>query len=185
MLPISDAESGYYLLGLLNSRVCEYFCRNVFAAKANGYYEVQPEPLSRFPIPNASPADQDAIGKLAQAITKEAQARYSLHEKVRHRLHDLGAPGVGLNQKLAAWWTLDFPGLRREVAKVFKTDIPLKDRDEWEAWLTEQQAAHHVHTNAIIGHETDLNARVYALFQLGDAEIKVIEGTTKYRYGEI
>ncbi len=186
VLPLPDRETGFYLLGLLNSHVCEYFSRSVFSPKANGYYEVQPEALARFPIPNAAPADREAIGILAQEITHEAQARYTLHEKVRHRLQsDLGTPATRLNQKLTAWWTLDFPTLRRELVKVTKADIPIKDRSEWEAWLGEQRAAHDKYTDAIIQRETDLNARVYALFSLAAEEIKLMEAATKYRYGEV
>jgi hypothetical protein len=33
--------------------------------------------------------------------------------------------------------------------------------------------------------ETDLNARVYTLFDLTPAEIKIVEESTKYRYGEV
>ena len=40
-------------------------------------------------------------------------------------------------------------------------------------------------TAAIVRHETDLNARVYALFDLAPADIRLIEESTKYRYGEV
>lgn len=33
--------------------------------------------------------------------------------------------------------------------------------------------------------ETRPNARVYALFDLSPAEIRIIEASTKYRYGEV
>jgi hypothetical protein len=33
--------------------------------------------------------------------------------------------------------------------------------------------------------ETELNARVYALFDLTAAEIAIIEESTKYQYGEV
>jgi len=33
--------------------------------------------------------------------------------------------------------------------------------------------------------ETDLNRRVYSLFDLSAAEVKIIEESTKYRYGEV
>jgi hypothetical protein len=186
VLPVPDMKTGYYLLGLLNSHVCEYFCRSVFAAKANGYYEVQPEPLSRFPTPNAPDADRDAIGTLALEITAEAKKRYALHEKVRQRLQtDFGSSGTALNQKLTAWWSLDFPGLRRELVKVFKRDIPVKERDDWQEWFEAQTKAHTERTSAIVARETDLNARVYALFKLKEAEIALIEAATKYQYGEV
>ena len=186
VLPVPDMKTGYYLLGLLNSHICEYFCRSVFAAKANGYYEVQPEPLSRFPIPNASDEDKAAVGMLAREITAEAKARYAQQEKVRQRLvTDFGSPGISLNQKLTAWWTLDFPGLRRELVKVFKHDIPVKERDEWQEWFEAQTKAHTERTGAIVVRETALNARVYTLFQLKEAERALIEAATKYRYGEV
>jgi hypothetical protein len=40
-------------------------------------------------------------------------------------------------------------------------------------------------TDAIVRMETNLNARVYALFDLTPAEIKIIEQSAKYRYGEV
>ena len=38
---------------------------------------------------------------------------------------------------------------------------------------------------AIVRLETQLNTRVYGLFDLTPAEIKIIEESTKYRYGEV
>jgi len=37
----------------------------------------------------------------------------------------------------------------------------------------------------MVGLETDLNRRIYALFDLSAAEVKLIEASTKYRYGEV
>ncbi len=186
VLPVPDEFVGGYLLGLLNSRVSEFYSRHVFAPKANGYYEVQPGALTRFPVPNAPDAERAAIGALAWTITNEARARYALHEKVRRRiLSDLGTPGKPLNQKLSAWWTLTFPAFRAELVKAFRQEIPLKERDDWEAYLAARQAEHARHTQTIVQNETDLNARVYALFDLTADEKQTIEESTKYRYGEV
>jgi len=119
-------------------------------------------------------------------ITEHAQARYALHQRVRHRLQaDLGTPEAKLNQKLTAWWEQDFSILRAEVKKVFKHDIPLADRDEWETWHIANRAEHARLTAEIIRLETELNTRVYALFDLTTEEIAIIEESTKYRYGEV
>ena len=80
---------------------------------------------------------------------------------------------------------MNFPTFRAELKKVFKRDIPLAERDEWEAWLRQQRAQHQQFTAEIIRLETELNERVYALFDLTPAEIKMIEDSTKYRYGEV
>jgi hypothetical protein len=64
-------------------------------------------------------------------LTAKARARYDLHRTARARIRsDLGAPDIALNQKLTAWWALDFPAFRAELHKVFTRDIPLKDRDD-------------------------------------------------------
>jgi hypothetical protein len=109
-----------------------------------------------------------------------ARARYTLHRI----LTDLGAPGARLNRKLTAWWELDFAGFLAEVRKAFKREIPLRQRDDWEGWLAACRAEHKQRTAEIVRLETQLNARVYALFDLTAAEIKLIEESTKYRYGE-
>ncbi len=125
-------------------------------------------------------ADREAIGALAMAITEYARARYVLHQRVRHRLQaDLGTPDTSLNQKLTAWWNLDFAALRAEVKKVFKHDIPLADRDDWETFLTTDRAEHARLTSEIIQLETELNARVYALFDLTPEEIAIVEERTR------
>jgi len=68
---------------------------------------------------------------------------------------------------------------------VFKRDIPVKERDDWQEWFGAQQQAHTDRTAAIVVRATDLNARVYALFQLEAAESALIEAATKYKYGEV
>ncbi len=186
VIPTPDDKTAAYLLGLLNSRVSEYFCRNIFAAKANSYFEIQPSGLSQFPVPDVSTAESDAIGVLAMAITAQARKRYILHTQTRHRISsDLGAAGKTLNQRLTAWWNLDFSAFRAELQKVFKRDIPVKNRDEWEEWFTSRKSEHQRHTEMIVHLETELNSRVYALFALNADAIQLIEESTRYRYGEV
>jgi hypothetical protein len=55
----------------------------------------------------------------------------------------------------------------------------------WEEWLAARRAEHAQRTAEIVRLETQLNARVYTLFDLAPAEIKIIEESTKYRYGEV
>jgi hypothetical protein len=177
---------GNYLLGILNSRVCEYYCRKVFAPKANGYFEIQPGELSRLPVPEASDEERGTVGRLAAEITVGSRIRYALHERSRRRiLSDLGTPDKKLNQKLTAWWNLDFSAFRAEVKKVFKQDIPLSERDEWEDWLEGRREQHAQQTAGIVHLETHLNERIYGLFDLTADAIQVVEESTKYRYGEV
>jgi hypothetical protein len=149
-------------------------------------YRLIDQYMRPLPIPDAPASACETIGALAMEITEQARARYNLHRATRRRiLSDLGVPGKSLNQKLTTWWDLDFATFRSEIQKVFKREIPLKERDDWEAWHADRCAAHKRYTAEIVRLETELNTRVYALFDLSPAEIAVIETSTKYRYGEI
>ena len=92
---------------------------------------------------------------------------------------------LALNQKLTAWWELDFAGFLAQVRAALKREIPVRQRDDWEGWLASGRAEHEGRTAEIVRLETQLNQRVYTLFDLTAAEIKVIEESTKYRYGEV
>ncbi len=178
------------LLGILQSRAIWFavsqLCQPLRLRAGLWQYRILPQFISRLPIPDASATDRQAIGALAMAITEQARARYDLHRKAQHRLlTDFGVPGKTLNQKLTAWWALEFTRLRAELQKVFKRDIHIAQRDEWESWLAERKAEHRMRTAEIVRLETELNARVYGLFGLTTAEIVIVEESTKYRYGEV
>ena len=108
--------------------------------------------------------------------TDIARERYALHQRIRHRIRtDLGDGSGTLNQKLAAWWKLDFRTFRNEVAKALKTDIPLKERPDWEKSLTEWRDEHTGLTSRLVAAETEINDRVYGLFGLGRDDIKFLD----------
>jgi hypothetical protein len=179
-----------WLLGILNSRVIWFtisFLALGLGERAGAErYQLFAQYISRLPIPDTPAAEREAIGSLAMQITEVARTRYKLHERARRRiLSDLGGGGGKLNQKLTRWWELDFATFRAEVKKALKHDIPLKERDEWDEWLEAQREKHQQHTAQIVQWETDLNGRVYALFDLSPAEIAIIEESTKYQYGEV
>ena len=69
--------------------------------------------------------------------------------------------------------------------KALKRELPVRQRDDWEEWLAARRAEHAQRTAEIVRLETQLNARVYTLFDLTAAEIRLIEADTKYRYGEV
>jgi hypothetical protein len=56
-----------FILSLLNSSVSSMWCHVVFQDKQNAY-EVQPEPLASFPVPNTTASDKAALEALADGI---------------------------------------------------------------------------------------------------------------------
>jgi hypothetical protein len=178
------------LLALLQSRVLWFvimqICTPLRLRAGLWQFRMIPQFARRLPIPDMPDPDREALASLAMQATDRARTRYELHQRVRHRIiTDLQVPEGKLNQKLTAWWTLDFSALRAELRKLTKRDLPVNERDEWEAWHTAQCTEHTRLTDQIIAAEEDLNVRVYSLFGLTPTEIALIEETTKYRYGEV
>jgi len=190
-------NTGYFVagaspavLGILQSRplwfAISQICQPLRLRAGLWQYRLFPQFMERLPVPDLADDQRRSLGDLALRISALARERYDLHRRARHRvLVSLGKPGRTLNQKLTAWWSLDFTTFRAEVKGTLGADIPVKQHDEWETWLAERRDEHERLTAEIVQLETALNARVYALFDLSQAEIALIEASTKYRYGEV
>lgn len=180
-------------LALLNSRVIWFAISQIavpLRLRAGLWqYQVTRQFVRRLPIPALTAAQESSLGALAEEITALAGSRYRLHESARHRIGtDLGDQGSGgkLNEALHNWWDLpDLAAFRAAVKKSFKAEVPVKERGEWESWLTDQQAQHRALTDQIIDRETRLNAVVYQAFDLTPDEIALVERATKYPYGAV
>ncbi len=168
-----------WLLGIVNSAVISWFFSQISTQIRGGYVRFIAQYVEQIPIP-AAPADvQEEMGTLAQALSQQAQARYYLHQQVRHRiLTDMGTHK--LNQKLSKWWELEVPAIRREVNQNFGKDVPVWEREEWEVWMQEQREQHHHLTAEIVRQEKALNTLVYAIYDLSTEEIALVEEHSKY-----
>lgn len=80
-----------------------------------------------------------------------------------------------LNQKLNAWWRLDFRAFRVELRKALKTELPLKERADWEAALAGWQGEHQTLTRRLVDLETAVNDRVDHRFALTPAERRTLD----------
>jgi len=178
-----------YLLGILQSRVCWFCITRLCSPLAERLgaiiYRLKSQFITHLPIPELDDDQCNRISNLVQLITELAQQRYQVRRKTTHRIqYDLGIPQTKLNQRLETWWKLSFKEFREELIKVFKRDIPLKDRDDWEQLLRERSTDIRRMTEEISRLEIELNKAVYAAFGLNDEEIKLIEQEIKYQYGE-
>ncbi len=135
--------------------------------------------------------DRAAHDILALSATATARERHTLHRTVRQRIaSDLGAAAGTLNNALTEWWNLDFPTFRAEVKKAFKTDIPVRERDDWQNALSTWRTDHARLTDRLIAIEEEINDRTYRLFHLTPEEIRTLEDfqertKTFYPLGEV
>ena len=103
--------------------------------------------------------------------------RYALQQEITRRIPDLATgTATKLTERLKAWWDLpDFAAFQAEVKKALKSDIPLKARNEWENWIAENRTQIHALSAQIAAAEAEINAKVYALFNLTPEEIELLE----------
>ena len=129
-------------------------------------------------IPKISAEQKTDLEGLTNSCQTAAQKRLALQTALTRRLPDLCPPGrePKLTNKLKEWWTLpDFAAFRAEVKKVFKADIPLADRSDWEDWINRDRAEIARLTAEIAQAEAQIDSIVYDLFDLTEDEIALLE----------
>ncbi len=57
-----------FLLGILNSKACDYFIKSIASTKQGGYFEYKPMYVSKSPIPDATEKDKKSIQELVKTI---------------------------------------------------------------------------------------------------------------------
>ena len=87
-----------------------------------------------------------------------------------------------LTGKLENWHELDFAAFRDEVKKAFRSDIPVKERGDWEAYLAENAAEVRRLTDEIATAEREIDQIVYRLFDLTPDEIALLEASLAGQY---
>ncbi|MEI7456881.1 MAG: TaqI-like C-terminal specificity domain-containing protein [Nitrosomonadales bacterium] len=169
-------DVSYFELGILISSVNWFFIRSTASLMSGGFFQVHGHVLEKCPFPTASNSQRAEIATLAEACQRAAEARRDTQVAFRNRIADLApTPGIKLNTKLNNWWELDFAAFRAEIKKLYKQDIPLVERNDWEGYFNSQRAIVVEHTAQITLQEAALNRVVYTLFDLTSDEIALIE----------
>ncbi|MDX2177722.1 MAG: DNA methyltransferase [Candidatus Sumerlaeia bacterium] len=182
-------------LSLLNSHTLWFcisqLCLPLRLRKGLWQYQSKSQFIERLPIPALSAEDDAALARIAEEVTDFARERHALHRATRHRIvADLLPRDARATNAITTWWELDLRALREELARAAKSDIPVRERADWEAFLATQRTAHERLTAAIVSREEELNDRVYRLYGLSAAEVRMLEDfmrrtKTFYPLGEV
>ena len=167
-------------LALLNSAVTWFILGGLSAAQRGGEWrlELRRQYVEKLPIPATTDKQEAELSALAEAAQAAAEKRYDLQQSITRRIPDLAADPASakLTNKLKEWWALpDFAAFQKEVKRALKATIPLQERNEWESWITKTRAENNALTAEIARLEAEINAKVYALFDLTPDEIALLE----------
>ncbi|MDP8997030.1 MAG: N-6 DNA methylase [Pseudomonadota bacterium] len=165
------------LLSYLNSNVFWFYFTAMSPAIRGGFSRLFTQYVNLMPIPNGLENNSAIVAKVALLISSVGKG-ITIEEKFARRIPDLCPPThePKLSTKLQDWWKLEnFAAFRVEVKKVFKTDIPLKERSDWEDLFTTGKAEIEKLSAEIKRNEDEINRIVYELFDLTPEEIKLLE----------
>jgi hypothetical protein len=196
--PFSMDSDGYYLantcyfipsgeqalLSLLNSRLSWFIWIGITNIARGGYLRLRSEFVEQTPIPHLSQPNLHTLRALGETCTSAANRRCEVQSGFRRRILDWAStehPGK-LNRKLEKWWELDFSAFRAEVKRVFRADIPVKERGDWEAYLAESADEVRRLTSVIADAEGEIDAIVYRLFDLTADEVRLLEDSIAGQY---
>ena len=174
------------LLALLNSRLIWFWMFGEASPLRGGQWrlELREQYISRVPIPDFNSAQKLRARAFAETCTLKHKQRLELRSIFYHRvLTDFAqSEHQKLTGKLENFWTIDFAAFRAEVKKAFKTEIPVKDRDDWERYLAEKSAEVTKLNAGIEAAEREIDVIVYELFDLTPNEIKLLEDSLEGQY---
>jgi type I restriction-modification system DNA methylase subunit len=175
----------YYLLGVLNSQAIWFALTSIsipFGERAGEFrYRLIAQYMEKLPIPDAPPAERDAIAKLAEACNTLGTDRYRIEEQVRHRLLTSFRtdPEGKLNEKAQEWWELDFMALGEALKTSFKRKqnpfTAPQTADEWEPYYKAKRAEVDKLRRKLADAEEEINERVYRLFNLTAEETALLK----------
>ena len=178
------ADADYFLLGLLNSRPTWFNLFGITSPLRGGQWrlELREQYMSDLPIPPRQGAQK--VAEIAEQCSNVWAEKARIIAEVDRRIPDLCPPDRApkLNNRLREWWTLDFKSFQAEIKKAFKTDIPLKQRNEWENFLLEEGEKVRRLTAEIEQAEREIDSIVYKLFDLTADEIALLENSLKGQY---
>ena len=162
------------LVAYLNAKALWFFLTGLAPAVRGGFCEARVHYMKELPID----FEQTPFAELEASARSASAERFEIVRNVAHRLADLGAP----EKSFWGWPDFDFAALRTRLAKRFKIEIPVGERDEWEQYFGDRKLEVQRLSDRIADVETEVNERVYRLFDLERDEVALIEEEIGGRY---
>jgi hypothetical protein len=167
-----DKVDYQYLLGILNSKLLDYFFKSY--AKVMDYrYEYYPNPVGKLMVNIASSAKQNIIKELVISIRNSIGNQTNVIKQTVNLLttkYNLKKTSKKLNN----WYELSFSEFTEELKKK-KIQLSLNEEAEWMEYFNEQKEKAQVLEMEIDKTDREINKIIYELYGLTDDEIKIVE----------
>ncbi|MDB4835354.1 Eco57I restriction-modification methylase domain-containing protein, partial [Cyclobacteriaceae bacterium] len=164
------------LLGVLNSKLIEFYLHNTSPVKAGGYFSYSSSILNKLPVCEPS-AD------LVEVVNIVLEHSTNLH-KVTNQFYTYLFSSFGLTQefkKLQNWYELDFGDFIKELNKAIKKvggdKLTKMDEMEWMEVFETKKAEVVALKTEIAQTDKQIDQMVYELYDLTTEEIEIVENS--------
>lgn len=163
-----------YYLGIMNSRIMWFFLKNTGSEYGGGYYVFKTNYLKPFPLPEISNNSQMIIDFVNNQLinNKAFQEQSQKFQRSLERKFSLS----DLPKKLQDWYLLAYADFIKELAKK-KIKLSLSEEAEWESYFTSEAKKALDLKAQIEKTDKEIDQMVYALYELTEDEIKIVEGS--------
>jgi len=169
-----------YILCWLNSKLYNYMFECFFdGLRMSGGYLLYSAPnLKNTYIKNISINEQKPFIEKADLMLNLNNEFYEKKNKFFNRIKKSFGLET-LNKKVNSFYTLEFNDFIKEIEKLGKKKLSLKEQDEWEDYFNEYKKDLSNLKDEIEKTDNKINKRVYKLYGLSKDEIKIIEKSMK------
>ncbi len=171
---ITNKKFSYkYILSLLNSKLINFYYENIFNIGAEFTTAVAIENLDLLPIHEIGLEGQwPLIEKVDTMLFKNKELQAANRQFTQLLLSKF--PELQINTKLDKWFTLNFTDFSKELDKQ-KIKLTLQQESEWLIFFEQEKQKALAIKNEIDTTDAAIDKMVYALYELTEEAIKIIE----------
>ena len=163
-----------YLLSILNSKITKFLMELYAISRRGGYLEYKIQYISKIPIKEISNKKQQPFILKADQMLSLNKDLQELSQKFQRTLLREYESLDKLSKKLETWFALSYADFLKELQKK-KVVLSLSKKAELEAYFLEEQQKAVALKTQIDQTDKEIDAMVYALYGLTEAEIAIVE----------
>ena len=164
-----------YVLSLFNSKAFTFYYKINFLSTKTVFTEIGAQKVRELPIKKILPAEQQPLilkADMMLSLNKELQEQSQKFQRSLERKFAL----TDLSKKLYDWYLLSYDEFIKELAKK-NIKLSLSEEAEWENYFTSEAKKALDLKAQIEKTDKEIDQMVYALYELTEDEIKIVEGS--------
>lgn len=121
----AEEKDLFYLLGVLNSKPCNFVFKRIARIKVNNFFEANKQFIAPLPIPNAADEQKNSVGIKAKSLQKVSNDRRNLASQIAKR-----AGSMKVKKQPIDWLFPDIPSMD-DLEAAAPQDSDTRERKAW------------------------------------------------------